>query len=233
MEEELEDSGTEKKTKLMDALFKDYNRYVVPSNNSSQLVTLEFDILGFSDVSELNMDFTLSYFMRITWRDDRLRFRPEHYDNLSYLILHPEQMEKMWRPDIFYRNEKGESISKQFSISDSSSRIYPSGDVYFIRKLETIFRCQMKLQDYPFDIQKCHMDISTFSFTEDLLKFGFLDSPPVDFNGETELTSFELLDVYTLERNVTVKSGTYNSVMIIFKFRRFINFYILQVKYFQ
>ena len=232
IEEEHYDSNWEEKAKQVDALFNDYNRFVVTSNNEPQLVRLEFSIFGFSDVSKLNMDFTFSYFMRIAWRDDRLRFRPEHYENVSYLILHPEQMNKIWRPDIFYRNEKGESISKPFTISDSTARIYPSGDVHFVRKLETTFRCQMKLQHYPFDIQKCHMDISTFSLTNDRLKFGFLDSPPVDFYRETELTSFELLDVETQERNITVRSGTYNSLMIIFKFRRFINFYILQVTVF-
>ena len=226
IEEEHDNGGAERERKPMDDLLKNYNRYVAPPNKNPQLVRMDFGIFGFSDVSELNMDFTLSYFMRMAWRDDRLCFRPEHYGNVSYIILHPEEMDKIWKPDIFYRNEKGESISKPFSVSNSASRIYPVGDVYFLRKLETKFRCQMKLQNYPFDIQMCYMDIGTVSFTRDLLKFGFLSSPPVDFYSENELISFELLEVDTHKRNLSVKCGTYDSVMIIFKFRRFINFYI-------
>ena len=230
LEEEDEDGGAEREGKQMDNLLNNYNRHVAPPNKNPQLVRMDFGIFGFSDVSELNMDFTVSYFMRIAWRDDRLRFTPEHYGNVSYIILHPEEMHKIWRPDIFYRNEKGESISKPFSVSNSASRVYPSGEVYFLRKLETKFRCEMKLQNYPFDIQMCYMDISTVSFTRDLLQFRFHDSAPVDFYSDIELTSIELLEVGTQKRNLSVKSSTYDSVMIIFKFRRFINFYILQVK---
>ena len=228
MEEEHDEGGTEREEKQKSDLLKNYNRFVAPPNKNPQLVRMDFAIFGFSDVSELNMDFTVSYFMRIAWRDDRLRFTPEHYGNVSYIILHPEEMHKIWRPDIFYRNEKGDSISKPFSVSNSASRVYPSGEVYFLRKLETKFRCEMKLQNYPFDIQMCYMDISTVAFTRDLLQFH--DSAPVDFYSDIELTSIELLEVDTENRNLSVKSDTYDSVMIIFKFRRFINFYILQVK---
>ena len=230
MEEEHDEGGTEREEKQKSDLLKNYNRFVAPPNKNPQLVRMDFGIFGFSDVSELNMDFTVSYFMRIAWKDDRLCFRPEDYGNVSYINLHPEEMNKIWRPDIFYRNEKGESISKPFSLSNSASTVYPSGEVYFLRKLETKFRCEMKLKNYPFDIQMCYMDISNVSFTRDLLQFRFHDSAPVDFYSDIELTSIELLEIDTQKRNLSVKSDTYDSVMIIFKFRRFINFYILQVK---
>ena len=131
---------------------RDYNKLEVPLNKSPLLVQLYFHVIGFLDISELNMDFTLSYFMHMTWNDDRLRFRPEDFGNISHLILYPELIHTIWRPDIMYINEEGESISKPFSISNSASRIYPSGDVNLVRKLETKFQCQMKLQNYPFDI---------------------------------------------------------------------------------
>ena len=53
-----------------------------------------------SDINELNMDFTLSYFMQITSRDDRIRFRSENYENISDIILYLEQIHAIWRPDI-------------------------------------------------------------------------------------------------------------------------------------
>ena len=83
------------------------------------------------------MDFTLSYFMMLAWTDNRLYFRPEYYENISFLNLHPEQMGIIWRPDIFYRNGRGESVSKPPSLSYSASKLFPSGEVQFVRKLET------------------------------------------------------------------------------------------------
>ena len=176
------------------------------------------------------MDFTLSYFMMLAWTDDRLYLRPEYYENVSFLNSHPEQMGMIWRPDIFYKNERGESVSKPPSLSDSASTVFPSGEVQFVRKLETKFQCQLKSQNYPFDVQICHMDISSVAFTTDLLKFAFFNSSPFQLNSEIELTSFEPLEIYTEEKNRTLDNGIYHAVKIIFKFKRFINFYILQVK---
>ena len=105
---------------------------------------------------------------------------------------------KIWRPDLFYINEKGESISKPLSVSNSASRIYPYGDILFLRKLETKFRCQMKLQNYPFDIQVCHMEISSYAFTSDLLLFQFHSSPVVFFTEVDLISTFQLLKVETI-----------------------------------
>ena len=210
--------GTENKRKLIDDLLKDYDKVIAPSNNGHLLVRLQFYILEFSDINELSMDFTLSYFIMVAWTDERLQFRPEYYDNISVLNVHPEQMGEIWRPDIFYRNERGESISKSFSLSNSASKIFPSGEVQFVRKLESKFQCQLKFQNYPFDMQNCHLYIGSIAFTADLLKFGFFNSELVLFNSEIELTSFELLGVGMEESNRTLDSGIYHQVKITFKF---------------
>ena len=93
--------STENKRKIIGDLLEDYVRYVAPSNKSPLLVRLQFYILGCADINELAVDFTLSYFMMLAWTDNRLYFRPEYYENISFLNLHPEQMGMIWRPDIF------------------------------------------------------------------------------------------------------------------------------------
>ena len=150
----------ENTTKLIDHIKTQSDKFVVPPGKPL-LVKIGYFIFGFSDISELNMDFTLSYYMRITWIDSRLRFEPSDFGNISEVTLHPEQMESIWRPDPFYRNEKGKSISGSFSVADSLSRIYSSGKVFLSRKLETTFRCQMRLHYYPFDTQMCSMEIGS------------------------------------------------------------------------
>ena len=225
------ENETQQIVDILSNYLKDYNQFEVPLKRPLP-VGLHFHIMRISDINELNMDFTLSYFLQMTWRDDRLRFRPEHFGNISRIILHPNQIHTIWRPDIMYINEKGESMSKPFSLSNSASRVYPSGEVYLVRKLETKFQCQMKLQNYPFDTQMCYMVMGSFTFTADLMKFEYFKSPPVDFHSDIEMTSFELLQVNIEESNVTAKSGTFHTLKIIFKLRRFINFYIIQVNIF-
>ena len=175
------EDGNVSETEVIGDLLKGYNKFTIPLKKKPLLVRLQFYILEFYDISEVNMDFTLSYYIKMTWTDDRLSLKPEKYGNISYVILHPEEMQKIWKPDIFYINEKGESISKPLSTSQSASQLYPSGQVLFLRKLETKFRCQMQLQNYPFDGQICHVDIGSFSFTADFLNIGFILSSPVQF----------------------------------------------------
>ena len=219
----------ENQTKLIADLLQGYNKLVTPPNPKPLRVRIAFYIFGFFDFNDLNMDFTLSYNMRMTWKDDRLRFKPENYADITLVVLHSELMHKIWRPDIFFINEKGESISKPFSLSNGASRVNYSGDIFFGRKLETTFRCQMKFQNYPFDIQTCYAEIGSFAFTSDIIDIGFM-SPPVEFYNKVELTTFELVNVETEQENLTIVSGTYQQVKIIFTLKRLVHFYILQVK---
>ena len=222
----------ENRTKTIDDLLDGYNKYVEPPNEKPLVVKLQFYVLGFSEFSDKNMDFTLSYSIRMKWRDDRLSFSSETFGSVAYINLHPDEMHKIWIPDLFYMNEEGESISKPFSVSNSASRIYASGDVLFFRKLETKFRCQMKLQNYPFDTQMCHMEISSYAFTADLLRVEFYSSPLEFFKDVDLMSTFQLLKMETEESILTLNDGNYQHVTIVFKLKRLINFHILQVNIF-
>ena len=217
-------------TNFIEELLKGYDKIVPPPDKKPLVVSIGYFIIGFSDISEKNMDFTLSYYMRMKWLDSRLNFSREEYGNITYVTLNPEQMNEIWRPDPFYRNERGKSISQDFSLSDSFSRIYYSGEVHLSRKLETMFRCQMSLYDYPFDTQICHMDIGSYALTMDVLDIDFMDSEnPVELHREVELVSFDLLGFSVRRYSEIFIMGTYPAVRIDFTFKRNVGFYILQV----
>ena len=213
-------------------LLSGYDKIVPPPDEKPLVTRIGYFIIGFTDISEKNMDFTLSYFMRMYWNDSRLRFSQVEHGNLSYVTLNPEQMNEIWRPDPFYRDERGTSISETFSIADSFSRIYSSGEVRLSRKLETTFRCHMRLYDYPFDTQICSVHVGSYALTVDILDMKFIDSEnPVEFHRDVDLVSFDLLGYSVKRYNETFSTGTYSTVTIDFTFRRNIGFYILQVNH--
>ena len=47
--------------KLTEDVPSNYNKFVIPPNNKPIVAKLGYHIFGFSDISELNMDFTLTY----------------------------------------------------------------------------------------------------------------------------------------------------------------------------
>ena len=216
------------KMKIIDDMMTNANKFVTPPNKKPFSVKMNYIIFGFSDISELNMDFTLSYYMRLTWMDSRLSFNPVNYVNITEVILHPEKVDQIWRPDLSFRNDRGRSLSEKLSIFDTYCRIYASGEIFLSRKLETTLRCHMMLHDYPFDIQICSLNIDSFSLGSEILEIGFFEIP-VEFDKDVELTSFELLEIDVQAGEVTFSTGTFPSVTITFKFRRYLSFYILQV----
>ena len=75
----------------------------------------------------------------------------------------------------------------------------------------------------------CHMEISSYAFTSDLLRIEFY-SPPVEFFKDVDLMStFQLLKMETEESILTLNDGNYQHVTIVFKLKRLVNFHILQV----
>ena len=119
-------------------------------------------------------------------------------------------------------------ISEKSTFCDTFCRIYSTGEVYMSRKLETTFRCEMDLHDYPFDTQECTLNIGSFAYSSETLEFDF-EETPVEFYRDLELTSFKLLDVDTKSSKETLTTGTFPAVRIGFKFRRYLSFYVLQV----
>ena len=129
---------------------------------------------------------------------------------------------------------EGNLFLQIFSTSDSFSRVFSSGEVFLSRNLETTFRCQMNLHDYPFDTQTCSMDIGSYSLTTDVLAMDFIHGPgseysPVEFDSNVELVSFDLLGHTINIYNETFSTGTYQAIKINFIFKRSTGFYILQV----
>ena len=90
----------------------------------------------------------------------------------------------------------------------------------------------MKLQNYPFDTQMCHMEISSYAFTADLLRVEFYSSPLEFFKDVDLMSTFQLLKMETEESILTLNDGNYQHVTIVFKLKRLINFHILQVNIF-
>ena len=146
---------------LIHNLLGDHDRLAVPPCQRPVSVKLGLGSMEFSEISVTNMAFTLSYYLRLFWTDPRLSFYPGMYGNISAMVLDPIQFEKLWKSSIFYRNEKGSSLTDQFSMSNSLFRIYSTRDFYFSRRLETTFRCQMDLRAFPFDIQQCQIYIGS------------------------------------------------------------------------
>ena len=221
--------------KVVNDLLKDGSKYVIiPPGRKPLIVTIDTTILGLPYISELHMEFTVSFYFRMNWIDPRLKFDPGSYgfDNITHVILLPDKMEKIWRPEIFFRNERGASLSAPLSLSNSVSKIHSNGSAFLSRKLETTLRCEMKFQAFPFDEQNCSLDISSYAYDTDTLMINWKSPAPIQIDDAMYLPAgFSLKTLESSTFIETVVTGNYPGARLTFTLRRDSGFYNLQVSY--
>ena len=216
---------------LLNRILDGYHSKVVHPDDKPIEVKITMANVEFLEISEKNMDFTISYYLRQFWKDSRLSFDPKEYGNIQQVVLDTDQIQKLWTPGLFFRNEKGSSLSGVLTISNTLFRIYPTGEVYWSRKLDTTFGCQMRFQAYPFDAQMCPIYIGSYPFTTDIVNFSWFENISVNFEKTIELVSFELTKTEILlnKDKFLGTIGAFPGMKVIFHFKRYVSFYILEV----
>uniref|UniRef100_A0A9J2P0S3 Gamma-aminobutyric acid receptor subunit beta n=1 Tax=Ascaris lumbricoides TaxID=6252 RepID=A0A9J2P0S3_ASCLU len=194
-------------------------------------VGITIHVSSISAVSEVDMDFTLDFYLRQTWHDPRLAFRHQsetHADNIEALTVGVDYLEKLWKPDTFFPNEK-KSYFHKATTHNSFLRIDPDGNVYTSQRLTVTATCHMKLHLFPMDSQKCKLEIESYGHSILDIIYFFNKSKESISRSEFELPQFVLADVQFTSTVQKQSSGDYSRLVCVFLFKRNIGFYIIQI----
>ncbi|XP_064374500.1 glycine receptor subunit alpha-4-like isoform X1 [Dromaius novaehollandiae] len=134
-------------------------------------VTCNIFINSFGSVTETTMDYRVNVFLRQQWNDPRLAYR--HYPDDS-LDLDPSMLDSIWKPDLFFANEKGASFHG-VTTDNKLLRVFKNGNVLYSIRLTLILSCPMDLKNFPMDIQTCAMQLESFGYTMNDLIFEWLE----------------------------------------------------------
>ena len=116
------------------------------------------------------------------WKDPRMKWNPEFYDNVTIVTFLPFQI---WTPDIAMLN----SADHHYAVTrdeDFLIRLSPDGTLRYIPSGPSRSWCELGLVAFPFDIQICTFEFESWSLTTDHLIFDnnsniyidvFFDSP--------------------------------------------------------
>ncbi|KAH7727426.1 Protein LGC-35 a [Aphelenchoides avenae] len=182
-------------------------------------------------VSEVTMDYALELFYRESWRDSRLEYNREWFNNKSELALHESYTNMLWHPDTFMPNAIASKNPRKTSISHRSLlRLQADGQVLYSRRISVVAECPMDLTLFPFDSQVCKLGIESYGYTADQVQY-------IWSRGQREalkLHKFRLPDFRVKEAFVTSKlenyaTGNYSRLYICFVFTRSAGFCFLQL----
>ena len=105
-------------------------------------------------------EYSVQLTFRQTWIDSRLKF-DDMNGQIRYLVL--TEPGKVWRPDLFFKNEK-EGHFHNIILPNVLLRIHPNGDVLYSIRISLVLACPMDLKYYPLDKQVCQIEMASCMF---------------------------------------------------------------------
>lgn len=139
-----------------------YNKQMrpVPRAGGPVTVTVNMNILSIGPIDELRQVYSLDCYFRQTWSDPRLQFNTS---GIAQISLDWKSLTKIWRPDTVFMNGQKCYLHKM-TTPNRFIRFYPDGRVSYSQRLTVWARCSMHLGKFPFDSQKCPLEIGSFGY---------------------------------------------------------------------
>ncbi|XP_041075769.1 glycine receptor subunit alpha-4-like isoform X4 [Polyodon spathula] len=189
-------------------------------------VTCNIFINSFGSVTETTMDYRLNVFLRQQWNDPRLAYSEFPDDSLD---LDPSMLNSIWKPDLFFANEKGANFH-EVTTDNKLLRIFKDGNVLYSIRLTLILSCPMDLKNFPMDIQTCAMQLESFGYTMNDLIFEWLDISPVQVAEGLTLPQFILKDEKDLGYCTKhYNTGKFTCIEVKFHLERQMGYYLIQM----
>ncbi|OXA58815.1 Glutamate-gated chloride channel [Folsomia candida] len=176
----------------------------------------------FSSSDDINMEYRVQITVRQEWKDFRLKF------NYSEFITLPEDMSRLWTPDLFFMNERSANLHLQMK-PNVMIRVTPeTGTVLLSIRLSLTLACPMNLRYYPLDRQTCRIRMGSYSWPTKDLTFMWKRTNPIQLPAEQQLPRFTMKsNNYSTCDHVTT-TGKYSCLLATFTFQRELGYYMIQ-----
>ncbi|XP_078689067.1 glycine receptor subunit alphaZ1-like [Branchiostoma floridae x Branchiostoma belcheri] len=207
------------------AILETYDRRIRPNDQGPGVhVLMQMYVESIASISEISMDYVITFYFRMWWNDPRFRFTPTQPNQTAQ--LHVAARSLVWTPDIYFLNEKdaGYRASSAFT---SLLWVWPNGDVLSSQKKTLKNSCPMDFRMYPFDAQFCKIQLGPYGMTTDDLIIEWKE-PAVETNPGIELPEY-VIDGWTWKGcggNYSI--GEFGCNQATFKLVRSVGYYITQ-----
>ncbi|XP_026355742.2 gamma-aminobutyric acid receptor subunit rho-3 [Ursus arctos] len=188
-------------------------------------VGIDVQVESIDSISEVNMEFTMTFYLRHYWKDERLSFPST--TNKSMTFDH-RLIKKIWVPDIFFVHSKRSFIHDTI-VENLMLRVYPDGNVLFSLRITVSATCFMDFSRFPLDTQNCSLELESYAYNEeDLMLYWKQGNKSLNTDEHISLSQFFIEDFSASSGFAFYSStGWYNRLFINFVLRRHI-FFVLQ-----
>lgn len=167
--------------------------------------------------------------LRQEWIDDRLAYgKMAQYSNYGLNSITLTEQERIWKPDLFFRNEK-EGHFHKIILPNVLLRINGDGQVLYSIRISLVLACPMDLKYYPLDKQNCTIEMASYGYLDEDLKFVWKRENPVQIQKPLNLPRFTLETHETAYCTSRTTTGAYSCLRIDLIFKREFSYYLIQI----
>ncbi|XP_064196008.1 gamma-aminobutyric acid receptor subunit rho-1-like isoform X1 [Anguilla rostrata] len=189
-------------------------------------VGVDVQVESLDTISEVDMDFTMTLYLRHYWKDERLSFPSNTNQSMTF---DGRLVRKIWVPDMFFVHSK-RSFIHDTTTDNVMLRVFPDGKVLYSLRVTVTAMCNMDLSRFPLDTQTCSLEIESYAYTEDdLMLYWKKGNESLKTDEKISLSQFLIQKFHTTTKLAFYSStGWYNRLYITFTLRRHIFFFLLQ-----
>nr|XP_044996476.1 gamma-aminobutyric acid receptor subunit theta isoform X2 [Jaculus jaculus] len=212
--------------KILDRVLSTYDVRLRPNFGGAPVpVAVSIYVSSIEQISEVNMDYTITMFLHQTWKDSRLAY----YETDLNLTLDYRMHEKLWVPDSYFVNSK-DGFVHDVTVENRVFQLHPDGTVRYGIRLTTTAACSLDLRKFPLDKQACKLEMESYGYTlEDIILSWEDNENSIHMTEEVHIPQFTFLGRTITSKEVYFYTGSYMRLILKFQVQREINGYFVQV----
>nr|XP_056712008.1 gamma-aminobutyric acid receptor subunit pi [Euleptes europaea] len=205
-------------------LTQGYNKYLRPNFGGKPVtIAVSVNIASISSISESDMDYTATIYLRQCWTDPRLVFK----GNKSF-TLDARLVNFLWVPDTYIVDSK-RSFLHEVTVENRLIRLFSNGTVLYALRITTTVACNMDLSKYPLDTQTCKLQLESWGYDENDILFTWLrGNDSVRGLDNLRLSQYAVERYYTFETRSQHETGNYPRLIVQFELKRNILYFLLE-----
>ncbi|XP_077001537.1 gamma-aminobutyric acid receptor subunit theta [Tamandua tetradactyla] len=212
--------------KILDRVLATYDVRLRPNFGGNPVpVGISIYVSRIEQISEMNMDYTITMFFHQTWKDSRLKY----YETNLNLTLDYRMLDKLWVPDCYFLNSK-DAFVHDVTVENRVFQLHPDGMVRYGIRLTTTVACSLDLCKFPLDKQACNLEVESYGYTvEDIVLFWEDEENAVRGTEELQIPQFSFLGQTITSKEVYFYTGSYMRLILRFQVQREADGYLVQV----
>lgn len=136
-----------------------YNPQQPPAFGGPVVVRVNLFILSFHRLVEADQSFKIDAFLHMMWTDPRLTL-PRTWDPTKRLVIGSSVLSQIWVPHLNFRNARSTTVVNSITPSLYAT-LSNASEIFMSAKMTLDLNCNMDFSRYPFDSQKCQIDIAS------------------------------------------------------------------------